>query len=84
MCGHVVSVGQDRWGTCDATGGTCGTQWTGCVGCDGQGMMVGCVGRNGQGVWDMMGEVRWQGMWAYVCASTHPNCGWGPGEGHGP
>ena len=61
MGGHVISVGQDRWGMWDMTGRACGTQRTGCVGCDGQGMTVGHMGHDGQSAWES-GHDR-EGVW---------------------
>ena len=62
-------MGQYKWGTWDATGRACGTQWTGHVGCDGRGATAGHMGRNGQGMWESGrdGEYVWDAKpWLYV------------------
>ena len=41
-----------RTGRVGRNGQACGTQQTGCVGCDGRGMTVGRMGCDGQGAWE--------------------------------
>ena len=64
VTGRVGHVGRNRQGVWDATDRVCGTQRTGCVGCDGRGTTVGRMGRDGQGAWE---SGRDSGMQSHGC-----------------